>query len=66
MRLPYGEAKVQFVANIDEIKGLIEKGYGLYQIYSILYNEGKITMKYRSFYGLARPDKEKEHRKKKK
>ena len=54
MRLPYGEAKVQFVANIDEIKGLIEKGYGLYQIYSILYNEGKITIKYAYFHRLVK------------
>ena len=61
-RLQYGEAKEQFITHLDEIKELISMGYGYMQIYSRLYESGKITMSYRTFYSLLNPSKEKVYR----
>jgi hypothetical protein len=58
MRLPRGIARVQFIANLEEIKRMLAEGHTLKNVYDTLCNSGKISMKYRSFYGLARPDKE--------
>ena len=63
-RLKSGEAKEQFIKNLDEIKNLINQGYGIKRIYLMLYDDGKITMKYRSFYALVHPDRESEFRRK--
>lgn len=61
-RLPHGIARVQFISNIEEIKDLLIKGYNYVTIYRKLIKENKITMKYRTFYGLINYDREVEKR----
>lgn len=55
VRLPPGEAKVQFIANLDEIQQMVNDGYSIRHIYLKLFNEGKITMAQRTFSAIARP-----------
>lgn len=61
VRLPYGEARVQFISNIDEIQQMIKDGYSIRHIYLKLFDEGKITMALRTFSLIARAkDKKKQ------
>ena len=59
IRLSPGEARVQFIANIDEIKQMIEDGYSVRHIHMKLFEEGKITMALRTFSSIARPKNKK-------
>lgn len=56
MRLPPGEARVQFIANIEEIKIMLSEGYPMMHVYRHLISEGKITMSAASFKNLCRPE----------
>jgi len=55
VRLSPGEARVQFIANLDEIQQMVNDGYSIRHIYLKLFNEGKITMAQRTFSAIARP-----------
>ena len=55
-RLPPGEARVQFIANIDEINRMISEGYPMMHVYRHLIEDGKITMSAASFKNLCRPE----------
>lgn len=44
-----GFAKIEFIANLDEIKALHRKGFNKKTIYDLLIKGNKITMGYDSF-----------------
>ena len=56
VRLPPGEARVQFIANIEEIEQMLNDGYPMIHVYRHLIKEGKITMSVASFKNLCRPE----------
>lgn len=45
----YGQARVQFIALMSEVKELFEKGYTAQNLYDEFRKSGKITMSYRTF-----------------
>jgi hypothetical protein len=48
-KLDKGQAKVQFIANINDINDLLIKGHNCKLIYNSLKDKNKITMSYSSF-----------------
>ena len=64
VRLPPGEARVQFIAHLDEIQQLVRDGYSIRHIYLKLFEEGKITMAQRTFSAIARPRQNKKNNEK--
>ncbi len=44
-----GYARIEFIANLDEIKALHKKGFNKKMIYDHLIEEHKITMSYQCF-----------------
>jgi hypothetical protein len=55
LSLPRGVARVQFIANLDEIKRMVSEGFSFQHIHKTLVEAGKILMPLRTFTGLARP-----------
>ncbi len=49
-----GKGYVEFIANIDEIKDLADRGYSITAIHENLYNEKKITVLYKQFWKLCK------------
>lgn len=42
-------AKVEFIANAEEVMSMLDKGFNNFNIYKALSDKGRITMSYRSF-----------------
>lgn len=42
-------AKVEFLANAEEILSMLDKGFNKFNVYSALTEKGRLTMAYRSF-----------------
>lgn len=55
-RLGYGMAKVEFIANFDEISKMIGKGFTMTDVYNNLITRKKISMSISSFKNLCKPD----------
>lgn len=53
-RLAHGEARVEFISNLEEIKKMLSEGYSMRHTYFTLFNAGKITMSVRTFIALCR------------
>ena len=51
-----GEARVQFIAHLDEIMRMLGDGYSMSAAYKKLAAMGKVTMTLRTFTNLCRPD----------
>ena len=66
VRLPHGEARVQFIANLEEIEKLLSEGYGLAHIHRTLLETRKISMSKTAFQNLCRPDIAQERKERKK
>lgn len=49
-RMRKGMARVEFRAARETIEDMLEKGYNYRLIYEFLFENGKITMSYRSFW----------------
>ncbi|WP_409070298.1 TraK family protein [Desulfobulbus sp.] len=62
---PRGYARVEFIKNIEEIKKMLIDGHSISSVYHSLFDAGKITMPYRTFYSIVRPDVIIRHREKK-
>ena len=56
-------AKVEFLANAEEVMSMLGKGFNKFNVYTSLAGQGRITMSYRSFcwnlQQLRNPEKEK-------
>lgn len=55
-RLGYGFAKVEFIANFDEISNLIGQGLTMTDVYKLMIMKKKITMSIASFKNMCKPD----------
>ena len=53
-RLAKGQARREFIANLEQINSLLEQKYPLRYVYDTLANEGKISMKYTVFTTICR------------
>ncbi len=47
-----GRGNIEFIANLEEISDLADKGYSITLIFNHLQDEQKITIKYGQFYKL--------------
>ena len=65
VRLRHGEARVQFIANLEEIEKLLSEGYGLAHIHKTLLEAGKTSMSKTAFQNLCRPDTAQERKERK-
>jgi len=54
VRLPNGNARIEWIANFDEIRRFWAAGYSAAALYRKLFTEGKLTMNERTFQGLVR------------
>ena len=66
-KLARNAAKVEFLANAEEIMAMLGKGFNNFNVYSELTAKGRLTMSYRSFCWnlqlFRNPEKKKERKK---
>ena len=53
-KLRRGQAKVEYLANLKEIRELRKAGHTVRHVYDMLFQKGKICMSYQRFYQLVR------------
>jgi hypothetical protein len=56
-KLKPGEARVEFIKNIDDIKEMLLAGHSIMGIHRILTEQNKITMSYQALYRFIHPKK---------
>jgi hypothetical protein len=54
-RLRRGEARVEYLACVDNVRKLLADGHNLSSIHRTLLESGEITMGYKTFYDLVHP-----------
>ena len=54
-KLKPGEARVEFIKNIDEIKEMLLAGHSIMGIHRMLTEKNKITMSYQALYRFIHP-----------
>ena len=56
-RIEHGQARVEFIRNLDEIRKMLGEGYTIRAIHRKLIEDGKITMSYTSLHQFVHPRK---------